>query len=283
MKSIAKYLQEKEGILAKLDDEILHKCPIEDITGEVDESTDVSTRINEILAKIDAFERKVRLRLKNEAIAQRSSGRTTTPQGISVLNDQGQAGQASTPQGILEVNAQEQAEQVNTPQGISMVNDQGQASIPQGILEVNAQEQAEQVNTPQGISMLNDQGQASIPQGILEVNAQEQAEQLSTPQGTPVLSAPRQTNQVSTPQGIPLISRFNTSASSKSAQGIKLPKIQLPKFRGEVTKFQAFWQSFKVAVDENESLSMVHKLNYLINSVNRWFTSLLGNLISSQA
>ena len=61
LKAIAKSLQEKQAVLAKLDDEILHKCPIEDITGEVDESTDVSTTwINEIVAKIDAFERKVR-------------------------------------------------------------------------------------------------------------------------------------------------------------------------------------------------------------------------------
>ena len=165
LKAITKYLQEKQVILAKLDDEILHKCLIEDITGEVDESTDVSTRSNEIVAKIVAFERKVRRNLKNEAIVQQNLGRTTTPQGI------------------------------------------------------------------------------------------------------PVLSAPRQANQASTPQSNPLISRFNTSASSTSAQGVKLPKIQLPKFRGDLTKFQAFWQSFKVAVDENESLSMVHKLNYLINSL----------------
>ena len=201
LKAIAKNLLEKQGIIARLDDEILHKCPIEDITGEVDESTDISTRINEIVAKIEAFERNVRVKLKNEAIAQRNLGRTITPQGTLVLNDQGQA------------------------------------------------------------------SQASIPRGILEVNAQDQAQQVSTPQGIPVLSAPRQANQASTPQGIPLISRFNTSTSSTSAQGVKLPKIQLPKFRGDVTKFQAFWQSFKVAVDENESLSMVHKLNYLINSL----------------
>ena len=201
LKAIAKNLQEKQGILARLDDEILHKCPIEDITGEVDESTDISTWINEIVAKIEAFERNVRGKLKNEAIAQRNLGRTTTPQGTIVLNDQGQA------------------------------------------------------------------SQASIPRGILEVNAQDQAQQVSTPQGIPVLSAPRQANQASTPQAIPLISRFNTSTSSTSAQGVKLPKIQLPKFRGDVTKFQAFWQSFKVAVDENESLSMVHKLTYLINSL----------------
>ena len=123
--------------------------------------------------------------------------------------------------------------------------------------------------TPQDTTVLNDQGQAgqaSIFHGILEVNAQDQAEQVSTPQGMPVLGAPRQANQAIIPQRIPLISRFNTSASSTSAQGVK-PKIQLPKFGGDFTRFQAFWQSFKVTFDENESLSMVHKLSYLINSL----------------
>ena len=70
LQDIAKNLQEKQGILAKLDDEIRHKCPIENITGEVDESTDVSTWINEILANIEAFKRKVGGTSKNEAIAQ---------------------------------------------------------------------------------------------------------------------------------------------------------------------------------------------------------------------
>ena len=32
-----------------------------------------------------------------------------------------------------------------------------------------------------------------------------------------------------------------------------------------MTKFQAFWKSFKCAVGENESLSEAHKLTYLVN------------------
>ena len=59
---------------------------------------------------------------------------------------------------------------------------------------------------------------------------------------------------------------FNRSISS-SPTGVELPKIQLQKFRGDITKFQAFWQSFQCAVDANESLSGVHKLNYLISSL----------------
>ena len=43
----------------------------------------------------------------------------------------------------------------------------------------------------------------------------------------------------------------------------KLPKITLPRFSGEVTKFRAFWDSFESAVDKNSSLSAVDKFNYL--------------------
>ena len=74
LKSSAKNLQEKEKILAEFDDEIRHKCPIEESTGEVDESTDVSTKIYDIVAKIDTFERKVCSSLNSEAITLRNSG-----------------------------------------------------------------------------------------------------------------------------------------------------------------------------------------------------------------
>ncbi len=47
---------------------------------------------------------------------------------------------------------------------------------------------------------------------------------------------------------------------------MKLPKIQLPRIRADITKFQSIWQSFIVPVDDN-SLTKVHKLNYLITSL----------------
>ena len=49
--------------------------------------------------------------------------------------------------------------------------------------------------------------------------------------------------------------------------GIKLPKIALPKYNGNITKFHSFWQSFRCSVDENEGLSAVHKFNYLMSSL----------------
>ena len=43
----------------------------------------------------------------------------------------------------------------------------------------------------------------------------------------------------------------------------KLPKITLPRFNGEITKFRAFWDRFQSAVDNNTSISPVDKFNYL--------------------
>ena len=43
----------------------------------------------------------------------------------------------------------------------------------------------------------------------------------------------------------------------------KLPRIELPKFNGDVTKFCSFWESFESSVDRNPNLSTIDKFNYL--------------------
>ena len=43
----------------------------------------------------------------------------------------------------------------------------------------------------------------------------------------------------------------------------KLPKLHLPRFAGDITKFQTFWDSFESAVHVNPDLSSIDKFNYL--------------------
>lgn len=43
----------------------------------------------------------------------------------------------------------------------------------------------------------------------------------------------------------------------------KLPKLVLPKFRGDVTTWMGFWDSYKSAVHDNVNLSKIDKFNYL--------------------
>ena len=46
-------------------------------------------------------------------------------------------------------------------------------------------------------------------------------------------------------------------------QKTRLPKLSLPRFNGEITKFRTFWDSFQSAVDNNPNLTPIDKFNYL--------------------
>ena len=48
-----------------------------------------------------------------------------------------------------------------------------------------------------------------------------------------------------------------------SAIQTRLPKLVLPKFRGNVTAWISFWDPFKAAVHENDSIAKIDKFNYL--------------------
>lgn len=54
----------------------------------------------------------------------------------------------------------------------------------------------------------------------------------------------------------------NESLPPYSAKS-KLPKLILPKFKGDITSFRPFWNSFENAVHNNPSLSRIDKFNYL--------------------
>ena len=62
-------------------------------------------------------------------------------------------------------------------------------------------------------------------------------------------------NSESNNSGVP------TSYITKS--NLKLPKLELPKFYGDVMKFQNFWNQFEATVHTNEILPDVQKFTYL--------------------
>ena len=53
------------------------------------------------------------------------------------------------------------------------------------------------------------------------------------------------------------------SVSGSFAARMKLPKLELPKFDGDVLQWETFWQSFQCAVGQSTELSLVQKLTYL--------------------
>ena len=69
------------------------------------------------------------------------------------------------------------------------------------------------------------------------------------------------------PTDIPSLETDRDGASSRSpGPKVKLPKIELKKFNGDVTNWITFWDSFDSAIHSNNELSNVDKFNYL-NSV----------------
>ena len=51
------------------------------------------------------------------------------------------------------------------------------------------------------------------------------------------------------------------------ASGIKLPKINVPTFDGNMLHWTSFWEQFKVSVHSKDRLSIAEKLAYLRHAV----------------
>ena len=54
-----------------------------------------------------------------------------------------------------------------------------------------------------------------------------------------------------------------SQSSECNHSGMKLPKLELPSFYGDVLKFSSYWDQFRCAVHENKELSSVQKFIYL--------------------
>ena len=57
----------------------------------------------------------------------------------------------------------------------------------------------------------------------------------------------------------------NLTQHQPTAVRSKLPKLILPKFKGEVTNYRSFWEMFESAVHKNISLTNIDKFNYLMS------------------
>lgn len=55
----------------------------------------------------------------------------------------------------------------------------------------------------------------------------------------------------------------NNSSTTSSAAKIKLPKLSLKKFKGDIKEWTPFWDSYRSAIHDNPDLSDIDKFNYL--------------------
>ena len=70
---------------------------------------------------------------------------------------------------------------------------------------------------------------------------------------------------------------------SQNVVRTRLPKLSLPKFRGDVTKWNTFWDSYQVAVHRNEGISNIDKFNYLNYVLERVAARVIPGLTLTEA
>ena len=51
--------------------------------------------------------------------------------------------------------------------------------------------------------------------------------------------------------------------AESTASRPRLPKLTIQRFRGEITQWSSFWDSYKSAIHDNASISTIDKFNYL--------------------
>ena len=59
----------------------------------------------------------------------------------------------------------------------------------------------------------------------------------------------------------------DTSTHTPDGKGVKLPKLDVPKFDGEILNWRSFWEQFNISVHERTNLSDTEKLVYLQQSL----------------
>jgi hypothetical protein len=71
-------------------------------------------------------------------------------------------------------------------------------------------------------------------------------------------------------------------AVSTKSNMVKLPKLELVKFDGQLLKYHEFWDSFKTSVHENKSISAVDKMNYLKTQLSGEAKSVIAGLANTE-
>ena len=60
---------------------------------------------------------------------------------------------------------------------------------------------------------------------------------------------------------------MSNHSGSNTMDSIRLPKLEIETFEGDILKYQQFWDVFHATIDDNHKLSDVERLSYLRNIV----------------
>ena len=86
------------------------------------------------------------------------------------------------------------------------------------------------------------------------------------------------------PSVISAVENLSLSSSSNINENkVKLPKLELCKFNGDIIEWRGFWDQFKSTVHENENISPIEKFSYLRSLLEeKAFSAISGLTLSSE-
>ena len=65
------------------------------------------------------------------------------------------------------------------------------------------------------------------------------------------------------PTPVPIVPTHEMTPARAPEHSVRLPKLSIKPFNGDITQWTTFWDSFKSAIHENPTLSDIDKFNYL--------------------
>lgn len=87
-----------------------------------------------------------------------------------------------------------------------------------------------------------------------------------TPKATPIVTLAAPSTDEPPDQPLPTGPRGTQSHGAK----VKLPKLSLPRFNGDLMRWPTFWDSYESAIHNNDGLTEVDKFNYLRSLLEVW-------------
>ena len=99
------------------------------------------------------------------------------------------------------------------------------------------------------------------------------------PQNPPILPHVPQNPPIlpQVPQNPPILPQVPNPVTRSSTR----PKIPLPRFNGEVLKWQPFWQAFEAEIHSDPTIANINKFNYLMGQLEPNVSRTVGGLFPS--
>ena len=263
LQTISGLLDEKLRLIKDLDAQVLNLCELDDIVPEIEEADEVISRTLDI-------QRHIRNKITKKPTSKNTSNTSENTSNTSENTSNTSENTSNTSENTS--NTSENTS--NTSENTSNTSENtSNTSENTSNTSENTSSTGENTSSTSENTSSTSENTSSTSE-----NASNTSENMGNTSGnasTSVVEMGENSNNLTISNGVlnsnsivGTISNETQSMQLNSPSALgqirpKLPKLILSKFKGGVTEWTSFWDSFKVAIHENPQLSEVDKFNYL--------------------